>query len=196
MHRLVAIVVAVAIVIAGCDSGPSRPTADGAPRSPSEPAPAGGPSEAVPGDLDDRYQRTSDLAGRWLDDQGAPVPDGLVRGADLRLTLQVGFGPEHCGREDIELLDLAWPVGSAVTTYTEEGVRQYARDVDGVLGERLRTTFTVDATPPEGTVDTGYHRRGNLLLVGGAGAEEAVYVERPDGTVERWPRVVPPAVCL
>lgn len=151
-------------------------------------------SSSVPGD--DLYGARSDLAGRLLDPAGVPVPDGLVRdGAAAPLTLQVGFGPEHCGWQEVVFLDLAWPLGEQVTVYDEDRVRQFARDVDGVLGERLQGAYIRDVELSPGAADTGYHRQGNRLLVDEASAEDAVYVERPDGSVERWPRVLPPALC-
>lgn len=198
MTRRAAFIVFVALLLASCEPAPTTISDDATPRatvidmSSDDPPPI-----PDPGHPDYRYSRTSDLSGRWFDRDGTPLRDGLVRGEDgpSPLTLQVSFGPDHCDWQDIVLLDVAWPLGSEVTTFTDDGVRQYARDVDGVLGERLRTTFASGMELPAHTADTGYHRQGNRLLVSEADAEEAVFVVRDNGTVERWPRVTPHALC-
>lgn len=193
MPRLVSNLIAAALVLTGCGSV-SDTTVEGTAEPVAEPS-STVPS-AVPADLDERYRRTTDLAGRWLDEHDAPVADGLVRDDGVRLTLQVSFGPDHCDWDKIVLLDLAWPLGSEVTTFSEDTSRQYARDLDGVFADRSRTAYAADVEVPEDAVDTGYHRQGNRLLVGPTSAEDAVFVERPDGTVERWPRVVPSPICF
>lgn len=203
MPRLVSILLTVTFILTGCSSGPETTAekvgeaeAGSTSTTPADVLDEDTPTAASVG-LDDGYRFPSELSGRWLDGEGMPVADGLVRdGEPPRLTLQVSFGPDHCDWDEIVLLDLAWPLGSEVTTHSEDTVRQYARDVDGTLGEWLQTTFADDMEAPEDAVDTGYHRQGSHLLVGPTSADTAVFVERPDGTVERWPRVVPSAICL
>jgi hypothetical protein len=175
---------AVLVVLAACQSDP-------------DPGASAAPDTSIPSidDFDDGYGLTSELTGRWLDADGEAVADGLIRGeGPSPMTLNVTYGPDHCDWDEIVMLDLSWPLGTEVTVYTED-VRQYARDADGTFGDRLRTTFAADVEAPEDVTDTGYHRQGNRLLVGPTSAAGAVYVARPDGTVERWPRVVPPAIC-
>lgn len=184
MAPRLATLAAVLVVLAACQSDPD-------PRAAAVPD----PSIPVIEGLDEGYSLTSELTGRWLDGDGQPVADGLRRGeGPSPMTLNVTYGPDHCDWDEIVMLDLSWPVGTAVTAYTED-VRQYARDVDGILDDGLRTTFAPEVEAPEDVIDTGYHRQGNRLLVGPTSAADAVYVARPGGTVERWPRVVPPAIC-
>ncbi|HWH34257.1 MAG TPA: hypothetical protein VNT56_02960 [Acidimicrobiales bacterium] len=198
MTRLLACLALLMAVLSACTTA-SDPTVDEVAPPYDDPAPSApgdDDSPVEPGGIDDGYNLTSQLTGRWLDAGGDPVADGLRRdGGPSEMTLQVSYGPDHCDWDDIVLLSLAWPVGTVVTVYDPETTRQYARDVDATLGPSLRTTFAADVEAPADAVDTGYHRMGNRLLVGPASAEDAVYVARPGGSVERWPRVVPPAIC-
>jgi hypothetical protein len=96
--------------------------------------------------------------------------NGAVARSD---TIHSSPGPEHCGWESAIFLRF-------------EG-DQYIRDPLGVLADHTLEPFDLDATLPEGAVDSGYNTPGWHLFTVSPG--DAVYVRTTDGTFERWGRL-------
>ncbi len=85
-------------------------------------------------------------------------------------------GPEHCGWDDITFLRLG----------PEDSRKQYLRDTTGELDDYLRTSYDRAAVLPDGATDTGFHRHGRQLWLGG-GHNAAYLVDMDDpNDVERW----------
>jgi hypothetical protein len=126
------------------------------------------------------------FVGTWYNEQGSPTYFKDESG--WHLTLHVINGAEHCGWQSASFLTLAWPLG---TDYQggDDVTRFYVRDPEDVFqGEFDMPPPDLDATLPEGAVDSGFHRGPwHLWLVESEG-DEAVYLVSDDGPVERWPR--------
>ena len=112
---------------------------------------------------------TDDLnIGVWADESGRRVPVTRIHSFQ---------GAEHCSWTDITFL-LVGPAQKA---------DWYVRDAGGEFPGLLRTTFTRDATLPEGATDTGLRRDGRQLWIG-PGEEAAYLVSLEDADdVDRWP---------
>jgi hypothetical protein len=112
----------------------------------------------------------------WEDAAGARVPVSEVRSF---------AGPEHCDWQDITFLEVGSPQRS----------HQYVRDADGELADWLMTTFSAQASLPDGATDTGYRRAGRQLWTTPEG-DAAFLVDVTDPRdVERWPRAADPIGC-
>jgi hypothetical protein len=132
---------------------------------------------------------------RWHGPIGQPVPNGrvLVDG-EYPLTIDLQPGPAHCDLQDVQMLDLVWPLGQVVTRYTD-AVRQYVWDPESVHHFDLLGTPLRDAMPPFGAHKTGCSRGSVRLWVADTDADRYVYLQQSDGTFQRWPRATRPIVC-
>jgi hypothetical protein len=133
--------------------------------------------------------------GRWTDEHGERVPNGRTRvdGA-YPLSIDLRSGPDHCGWNDVLLLDVVWPLGDVVTRHTDQ-VRQYVWDADSSHRFALAGRPDADATPPSDAADTGYRFDGISLWIAPSDADASVYLRQPDGTFQQWPRSPQPLVC-
>jgi hypothetical protein len=132
---------------------------------------------------------------RWHGPTGQPVPNGRLQvDGEYPLTVDLQSGPAHCDSQDVQLLDLVWPLGQVVTRYTD-AVRQYVWDPDWVHHFDLLGTPLRDATPPSDAHKTGYSRGRVRLWVADTDADRYVYLQQSDGTFQRWPRATRPIVC-
>jgi hypothetical protein len=56
---------------------------------------------------------------RWNGPTGRPVPNGRLQvDGEYPLTIDVKPGPAHCNWQDVQLLDVVWPLGQVVTRST------------------------------------------------------------------------------
>jgi DNA-binding response OmpR family regulator len=122
------------------------------------------PSELAPAVTDDLG------IGVWEHESGRRVP--VTR-------IQSFQGSEHCSWEDITFL-LLGPKATGDWYLRDAGNNE---DFSGLL----RTTFSDEATLPEGATDTGWRRGGRQLWIGPD--NEAAYLVSLDDAhdVERWP---------
>jgi hypothetical protein len=131
----------------------------------------------------------------WTDPAGNPVPNGRNRvNGEFPLTLSVQPGAAHCDWQSVLFLDLVWPLGSVVTSYTAD-VRQYVWDPDATHAFDLQATPARGATPPPDAQDTGYQYHGIQLWIANSDADKQIYLRQPDGSFERWPRATTPILC-
>jgi hypothetical protein len=116
--------------------------------------------------------------GIWEDESGRRVPTTTIH--SLR-------GSEHCDTTHITFL-LLGPKLSPATDW-------YVSDSGDAFPGLLRTTFSGDATLPEGATDTGWRRGGRQLWIGPE--KEAAYLVSLDDAddVERWPAAKEPLWC-
>jgi hypothetical protein len=122
-----------------------------------------------------------------------PSPGGAWVKAGRRVgsrELTTYAGASHCDLQTVTFLALNWPIGTTGGDYGES--RQYVRDPEGVLGERVDGRAGA-ATPPADALDTGY-RLGDLQLWLAGSDPAGVYLRTPTET-ERWPRADPPVLC-
>jgi hypothetical protein len=129
---------------------------------------------------------------RWHDPTSAERPTASRRRISAHDRLETG--PAHCNWQDVQMLDLVWPLGQVVTRYTD-AVRQYVWDPDSVHHFDLLGTPLRDATPPSDARKTGYSRGKIGLWVADTDADRYVYLQQSDGTFQRWPRATRPIVC-
>jgi hypothetical protein len=118
--------------------------------------------------------------GVWEDESGRRVP--VTRIVSYR-------GSEHCDTTDVTFV-LLGPKLAADTDWYVSDTRAHSE-----YAELLRTTFSADATLPEGATDTGWRRGGRQLWIGPE--NEAAYMvslDDPDD-VERWPAAKEPLWC-
>jgi hypothetical protein len=137
------------------------------------------------------------VEGTWQDADGTPLPDGTDAADDFALVIHTLEGPDHCGWTSVTFLHLGWPLGTR--TEPPGDFRQYLRDPQGVLRERLVTPFGADGAFPADAEPTGFHRGGWELWTAPSDVDEAVYVVEGDpragGTWERWPRTTEIVAC-
>ena len=115
--------------------------------------------------------------GVWTGRTGARVPTPKIRSFQ---------GAEHCDWQDITFVTLGPRVDED----------QYVRDVEGELGELLRSTYDGSGGLPDGATDTGLRRDGRQLwLAPGHDAAYLVSVDDPTD-VERWPAAKEPIYCM
>jgi hypothetical protein len=93
-------------------------------------------------------------------------------------------GPEHCRWERAVLMHLGWPLGTVSRDATE--IRQFVRDPDGVVDERLRDRLATGIDLPADARDTGY-RNGGLQVWLSPSRPDTAYLRAGDD-VEGWPR--------
>jgi hypothetical protein len=118
--------------------------------------------------------------GVWEDESGRRVPTTRIQ--SLR-------GSEHCSDEYVTYV-LLGPKLAADTPWYVSDTRG-----DGNFSGLLRTTFSDDATLPEGATDTGLRRGGRQLWIG-PDKEAAYLVSLEDADdVERWPAAKEPLWC-
>lgn len=163
--------------------------------------------ERILADRVERIHRELVEVERALVAEGASVPD-LAAGAPHDLLWgAVWFGPSgdpvrterlnvirgssHCDWQDILFLHVGWPLGS---TGEPGPARQYVRDADGVLDERVGQPLDADTTLPAEARPTSHHTSVASLWLGPDDGEDAIYLIF-GGHVERWPRADPPVVC-
>jgi hypothetical protein len=118
--------------------------------------------------------------GIWEDESGRRMPTTTIH--SLR-------GSEHCDTTDLTFVLLGPKISSATDWYVNDtrGHSEYAA--------LLRTTFSDDATLPEGATDTGWRRGGRQMWIGPE--NEAAYLVSIDDAddVERWPAAKQPLWC-
>ena len=137
-----------------------------------------------------------DEAGGWSRPWADSEDDELSNGAAGQpLVIRTGPGPEHCGWDGAIFMRLAWPVGTAVTSFLD--ARQYVRDPDGVLDPHSHLgaptdDFAVIERLPEHVRDTGFRQGTRELHLGDDSATYAYVVTRAG--VERWVRVRDPGL--
>lgn len=133
-----------------------------------------------------------DLVGRWQDQDGADVPDGRH---DV-LTLAAGVGSTSCSDRDVTVfLELAWPAGRRLdrNQATTSGDHQtYVRDPHGSYWTQEQPDL--DTRLPAAARATGLHRAGNELYTVPSDPSR-IWISRPDGRIERWPRQRPGTGC-
>jgi hypothetical protein len=94
-------------------------------------------------------------------------------------------GPRHCDWQSARMLHVE----------TDDGVKQYVRDPEGVIGgAQFLATYADDVALPDDATDSGYRSPEGFELWFTA-ADEAAYVVTPDA-VERWPRPADPVGCF
>jgi hypothetical protein len=101
-------------------------------------------------------------------------------------------GPEHCGWERTLLLTVGWPLGRPA--HTSDQARQYVRDPENVVPERLLGVFEPSTVLPSDAQFTGLRYGSDELWVSNGDVGEAVYLVR-GGVVERWPRATELLTC-
>lgn len=133
-----------------------------------------------------------DLVGRWQDSNGADVADG-TSGV---LTLSAFSASTSCSEADPTVfLDLAWPVGSRVDQDQPSSSRDhhsYVRDPHG--SSWTKDQPDLDTKLPAAARASGLRRAGNELYAKPSDPS-AIWVQRPDGHVERWPQQKQDAGC-
>jgi hypothetical protein len=119
--------------------------------------------------------------GVWEDESGRRVP--ITRIHSLK-------GSEHCETTEITFI-LLGPKMAPDTDWYVSDTRGHA-DYSGLL----RTTFSDDASLPEGATDTGWRRGGRQLWIGPE--NEAAYLVSIDDAddIERWPAAKQPLWCI
>jgi hypothetical protein len=101
-------------------------------------------------------------------------PDGSIRSSRM--------GSGHCGWQSVRALRLH-----------REGQDEYVRDPMQSLGDVLSVAYAEGFALPADALDTGFRWDGHELWEAPDG--HAAFVVRPDGVVERWPRMSGGAVC-
>ena len=145
------------------------------------------PVTLVPGGPD---PVAAELEGTWTDPTGTPAPDGLE---GRPLVIHTIEGPDHCGWTSVTMLHLGWPLG----TETDGGsFRQYLRDPDGVLADQVRAAYEAGAALPPDAQPSGYRIGDWELWTSASDDGRAVYLANATtGSIERWGRARPPALC-
>ena len=168
-HRLV-LVAAAAVVVMSAPAGCSHPVSTSQ-------------REAVVA-VDEQ-----DLLGPWTDADGQVLPDGTAATNGL-LVVATSSGSTTCTADGTVFLQLAWPVGTEVDlfagTWSEEDAPRFIRDTAGSAMDTVGSS-DLDTRLPTSARPTGFNRAGNSISVDPE--EVAVYVSRPDGTVEQWARL-------
>jgi ribosomal protein L27 len=124
---------------------------------------------------------------QWLEGDGDPVvvdevceevhmADGVIVCRD-RGALVVQSDDGECGFDGTFFLLV-------------EDMFTYVRDSRRVPADMVNVTSGVGVEVPEGARDTGYHTDQVRLWVSEASGQEAAYLVGPDGTAERWPRLI------
>ena len=129
---------------------------------------------------------------RWVDTKGNRVPDGQVNvGGEFPLTIGLRSGPSHCDWQNVQFLDVVWPIGEVVTGHSDairQAIRQYVWDPAAAHGFDLAGTLQRDAAPPADATDTGYRHGRVELWFADSDADRYAYLRQSDGSFERWPR--------
>lgn len=132
-----------------------------------------------------------DLVGSWYDADGEKVPDGTNESGGI-LVLSAGAGSTTCSVQDVTVfMELAWPPGRQLdwkAGYEPEDTNRYIRQT---LGSGMATDGQSDlalADLPAAALSTGLNKEGNVLYAIES-KPAAIWVQRPDGRVERWARL-------
>lgn len=126
-----------------------------------------------------------DLVGRWQDSIGVDVADGT----NGILTLSAFSASTSCSEEDSTVfVDLAWPVGNRVNQDSPSSSRDhyaYVRDPHGTYWTNDQPDLDTDL--PAAARASGLRRAGNELYAKPSDSS-AIWLQRPDGHIERWPQ--------
>jgi hypothetical protein len=128
--------------------------------------------------------------GSWYDADGQTVPDGTNVSGGI-LVLAAGAGSTTCSRADVTVfMELAWPPGRRLdwnAGYQPEDTNRYIRQTAG-SGMKTDGQSDLDADLPATARATGLNKDGNVLHAVES-EPAAIWVQRPDGRVERWARL-------
>jgi hypothetical protein len=131
-----------------------------------------------------------DLVGSWYDVDGHQVPDGTNDSGGV-LVLAAGAGSTTCSTENVTVfMELAWPPGRRldwIAGYEPGDTNRYIRQTAGSAIE-TEGQSDLDAELPAAARSTGLNKDGNLLYTIEA-KPSAIWVQRPDGSLERWARI-------
>jgi len=131
----------------------------------------------------------------WVGPDGQSVPNGrTLVGSEYPLTIDLKAGPDHCGLQSVQFLDVVFPLGGVVMRYTSD-VRQYVWDPDNTQQFRLEATAVRRVALPPDAKDTGYRYGALRLWTADSDSAQQIYLEQPDGSFDRWPRSITPILC-
>lgn len=137
------------------------------------------------------------LIGQWTDSRGRALPDGSSDRSGGLLVVRSLAGSTTCDNDHVTVfLEVAWPVGQELDTnlgITDETVPRFVRDTSG-SSLKFTGESNFETQLPADAVAADFHLNGNSLYTVSADTR-AVYVRRPNGAVEHWPRLLPDLVC-
>ncbi|HEY9291583.1 MAG TPA: hypothetical protein VIP98_09930 [Microlunatus sp.] len=133
----------------------------------------------------------TNLVGNWRDASGQVLPNGSDRSNEV-LVIVSEARSMSCNEENVTVvLTMSWPPGRELdqnTTGFEDHRRQFLRDSTAAAAIPLEGESDLDADLPTTAKDTTIHRERNRLYTDPSDPS-AIWIERGDGTVERWPRI-------
>ena len=130
------------------------------------------------------------LVGQWQDRSGRLLPDGTNDSGGI-LVVHSNAGSSTCSAENATVfMALAWPPGRQLDSKKPEEPGEYNRYMRDTTGSQLESDGVSDLRTelPKRAVSTGIHREGNTIhAIPSKGS--AIWIQRADGHIERWPRL-------